>query len=853
MDEERESSMSPVSSRTRAAAASASQMGRSAQLEQKTVSAGSDASGSSSGTPEGIPWGLVHVTNPEARGIMNLVTEISDDDHETLMVEGIVTFEILMERGGPVTVRCWQQYCRQRGLPNFEAGRNIQDSFAAYRGLDQVETVRGEKDSNARSGDGFSHHRESAFVRHLERFVFTGEPGMAKRTLPLVLDGRASALIASLPEDARLGTMLRVLKESFDSEDKREQHLAALSRMTLDQFISKASSRTEALDALQAAVARESREIDISDSTPEGIARHVSRVVMASSFSPLFTMIQARNAEEKVSKLADVLKGLDLNKGSLHGGNKSFMIGFQRSGGPRNRDTRLPLKICKYCRLKGHEEEKCWKKHGRPPAQINWVDGDLVAGGAGSPERENSIVRQAQPSAVSASENESEEHEPADPQWGSDGDDELLVDTGAPISIAGSTAFSEYCAASGISSKLGTLPEEIPPLVWGKVLSPLGVGAVRVGVGADGFLSFKFIVVDSEDLPILIGEDELERHRLNVMREPPPLRLEGPHFVIPLERTQSQHLSIAIGHCSESVHRVQMPENAVLFTSSELQHLHKRFGHASAQQLRKILRLSGNAPTPEEFKNMIEMQRACDICKWYSGRRSTFKVAAEIEVAFNHNVSIDIMYLDASQSERGSPVLHAVCNGTKFNAAWFLNEGSTSSPSETAQDFFRLFFRGWISIFGSPHRVTVDQQTNLASADFKTLMLGECVLVDPVPVESHWSQGTVERHHEPLRKVYLRVRHDFPNMESKDCLAIAVRAINVTTGPEGLIPSLLVFGTIPRIALRPESAQEDSRETNVQRLSAAILARGAYERAIAEYRVRTAMNSQTPEFPGTVT
>ncbi|KAA8498124.1 Transposon Ty4-J Gag-Pol polyprotein [Porphyridium purpureum] len=418
----------------------------------------------------------------------------------------------------------------------------------------------------------------------------------------------------------------------------------------------------------------------------------------------------------------------------------------------------------------------------------------------------------------------------------------VFVDTGAPISVAGVAAFFEYCETVGSPKTLEPVPKELPTLVWGKRLEPVGVGTVRVGIGADAFLSFHFIVVQGSNLPILIGNDELERHRLNVVREPPPLRLQGPNFDIRLEVAPSKHISIPANSFSKGLFHVESSEQALLFTDAELKNIHKRFGHASAAQMKKILRLSGNPLSSEQYKKLHDMLRVCDICQWYSGRRSSFKVAAEIEVSFNHNVSLDIMYLNPDATSPSIPVLHAVCNGTKLNGAWFVS-------GETAQDLFCLFFRGWISVFGSPHRITVDHQSNFASADFKALMLGECSVVDVVPIESHWSQGTVERHHEPLRKTYLRVRRDQPGLTPEDTLAIAVRAVNVTTGPEGVIPSLLVFGTIPRLAMRPESAREDSREMNVARLSAAIIARGAYERAIAEYRVKAALASRAPEFP----
>ena len=69
-----------------------------------------------------------------------------------------------------------------------------------------------------------------------------------------------------------------------------------------------------------------------------------------------------------------------------------------------------------------------------------------------------------------------------------------------------------------------------------------------------------------------------------------------------------------------------------------------------------------------------------------------------------------------------------------------------------------------------------------------------------VPVEAHWSVGLVERAHPVLWRAYQIIREESSNSISKDiALQMAVKAINDTAGPGGLIPTLLVFGAYPRM------------------------------------------------------
>jgi hypothetical protein len=71
-----------------------------------------------------------------------------------------------------------------------------------------------------------------------------------------------------------------------------------------------------------------------------------------------------------------------------------------------------------------------------------------------------------------------------------------------------------------------------------------------------------------------------------------------------------------------------------------------------------------------------------------------------------------------------------------------------------------------------------------------------------VPVEAHWSIGIVEKYHEILRRAYSIVATELEATTRADkdlALQMAVKAVNDTAGPNGLVPTLLAFGAFPRL------------------------------------------------------
>lgn len=84
--------------------------------------------------------------------------------------------------------------------------------------------------------------------------------------------------------------------------------------------------------------------------------------------------------------------------------------------------------------------------------------------------------------------------------------------------------------------------------------------------------------------------------------------------------------------------------------------------------------------------------------------------------------------------------------------------------------------------------------------------------------------GKVERYHLPLRRAFDIITKEIPSLDKTTRLQMAVKAVNDTVGPDGLVPTLLVFGAFPRM-----SREDRPTPSNTQR---ALVIR----RAIAEVR-----------------
>ncbi|CDF36780.1 unnamed protein product [Chondrus crispus] len=270
----------------------------------------------------------------------------------------------------------------------------------------------------------------------------------------------------------------------------------------------------------------------------------------------------------------------------------------------------------------------------------------------------------------------------------------------------------------------------------------------------------------------------------------------------------------------------------IFYTSEEMLKLHKHFFHPDSGRLYAMLKRADNASTtPSDLKELERVASECDVCQRNVAAPSRFRTALPSDdVVLNRCVCMDIMFLE------GKAVLHMVDKDTKFSAAAFL-------PKQTVDELWSTYLSHWILPYiGHALEIHADQGPQFRSRRFASYTSMEGVQLRLSGVESHNSLGVGERYHHYLRRIFRKIRDEFPDIPMKDALRLATKAMNDTAGPKGLVPSLLVFGVMPRILL-PGSVQLPGQ---VQRMNAMQAARKDMSKEVARSRLSTALRSNVP-------
>ncbi|KAK2004338.1 hypothetical protein LX36DRAFT_677081 [Colletotrichum falcatum] len=181
-----------------------------------------------------------------------------------------------------------------------------------------------------------------------------------------------------------------------------------------------------------------------------------------------------------------------------------------------------------------------------------------------------------------------------------------------------------------------------------------------------------------------------------------------------------------------------------------LQQIHRRFSYPLVNRLHKVLQRAGHGT---EILNIKEITKFCRHCQLNSKALGRFKFTLRDDHEFNYKIHVDVVYLDSNK-----PALHVVDSATAFNATRF------------------LCLMCWIDVY-------------LGLLDW---------IVKEVLIEAHNSVGKVERYYAALRRAYVIIRAE-TSVEPKVALQIAVKVINDTTSPNGLMPTLLVFGAMEEV------------------------------------------------------
>lgn len=263
----------------------------------------------------------------------------------------------------------------------------------------------------------------------------------------------------------------------------------------------------------------------------------------------------------------------------------------------------------------------------------------------------------------------------------------------------------------------------------------------------------------------------------------------------------------------------------MFMTDVEMRRLHRRFSHPTVDRLHKLLDQAGHNVDHEA---LAEIERFYHHCQMHKQAPRCFKFTLLDDQEFNYEIVVDVMYLD------GDPVLHLVDSATFFQAARFLK-------SLSAKDTWEALRAAWIDTYlGPPNLISHDAGTNFASIEFKAEARMMGIICQQVPVESHNAIGKVERYHAPLRRAYDIIFQELGASVKKEIiLQMAVKAVNDTVGPDGIVPTVLVFRAYPRMTYDSPPSQLTARCAQAMRKAMADL-----KRAVAKRQINDALKTK---------
>lgn len=109
-------------------------------------------------------------------------------------------------------------------------------------------------------------------------------------------------------------------------------------------------------------------------------------------------------------------------------------------------------------------------------------------------------------------------------------------------------------------------------------------------------------------------------------------------------------------------------------------------------------------------------------------------------------------------------------------------------------------------------------------------------------MEEHITLAEGERYLKYLRTIYSKVCSEYQSVGKEYALQLAVKAVNDTAGPDGLVSTLLVFGTLPRLPVSLVSPLRSQKE----RMETIDAARKEFVKIIAKRRVNSAQKQNVP-------
>ena len=186
-----------------------------------------------------------------------------------------------------------------------------------------------------------------------------------------------------------------------------------------------------------------------------------------------------------------------------------------------------------------------------------------------------------------------------------------------------------------------------------------------------------------------------------------------------------------------------------------------------------------------DLKQIIDkVIESCETFRKFRKLPSKPVVAFTKSDPFNETLSLNLLELKPNLW-----YLHAADEFSRFSAASLITNKSLVA---------KLFFKNWVTIFGTPEKVFTDNGDEFDSSIFHELCKKFNLKIPTAPSYSPWSNGVCERKNQTLTSMLLKIK-DSEKCDYDTALAWAVPAKNYLINHNGFSPSQLVFGQNPSL------------------------------------------------------
>ena len=416
-----------------------------------------------------------------------------------------------------------------------------------------------------------------------------------------------------------------------------------------------------------------------------------------------------------------------------------------------------------------------------------------------------------------------------------------VVDTACTRTVCGRNWYDQYFSTLNTEEKSDVVEEtsnrtfrfgDGANVVSAKnVTFPVTIGTTKCRINSE--------IVEA-DIPLLLSKESLKRAGAVLNLEKDEATMFGK--TVKLDFTSTGHYCINLkGTSEESVEDIE--QVLLLFKEAEscsdkkkiLIKLHRQFGHASYDKLKKLLENAG-VKDVSIFRILEDISETCEVCMKHKKTPSRPKVGLPLATEFNETVAVDLHHLEGNVW-----LLHLIDLFSRYS-------GGAIITSKAGSVFVDSFMKRWISIFGAPRKLLSDNGGEFDNEEVHQMGENFGIEILTTAAYSPWSNGLCERHNLTLSEMVYKVKKD-QQCSWEMALHWALVAKNSLSNVHGYSSHQIVFGInphLPSVITDDLPALEGTTSSRVvaEHITSMHSARKAFMESECSERIRRALRGQ---------